>query len=98
MQDLLKPFRAWTPAAVTGSSCPPISAFSLSAFQLFASWPVEQHALGLLLLGSDFDQAVNAIRATWPGVFSIVIGPTYSLSRLQGRPAILAHRPIKPAP
>jgi hypothetical protein len=28
-----------TPAAVTGSSCPPISAFSLPAFQPFASSP-----------------------------------------------------------
>jgi hypothetical protein len=28
-------------------------------FQLFASWPVEQRALGLLLAGCDFDQAQN---------------------------------------
>jgi hypothetical protein len=38
---------------------PPVSAFSLSAFQLFASWPVEQCALGLLLAGSDFIQTPN---------------------------------------
>jgi hypothetical protein len=33
----------------------PISAFSILAFQLFASWPVEQRALALLLAGGDFD-------------------------------------------
>jgi hypothetical protein len=39
----------------------PLSGFSfqLSMFQLFASWPVEQRALGLLLAGCDFDQAQN---------------------------------------
>jgi hypothetical protein len=26
-------------------------------FQLFASWPIEQRALGLVLAGGDFDQA-----------------------------------------
>jgi hypothetical protein len=36
---------------------PPVSAFSVSAFQLFASWPVEQRALGLLLAGGKFVQA-----------------------------------------
>jgi len=38
---------------------PPASAFSLSAFQLFASWPVEQCALCLLLAGGDFIQTPN---------------------------------------
>ena len=33
-----------------------VSAFSLSAFQLFASWPVEQRALGLPLGEGDFNQ------------------------------------------
>src|ERR1039457_5251361 len=40
---------------------PPVSAFSLSAFQLFTSWPVEQRALGLLLAGCDFNQAPKEI-------------------------------------
>jgi hypothetical protein len=40
---------------------PPVSGFRLSAFQLFASWPVEQRALDLLLAGDDFDQAPNEI-------------------------------------
>jgi hypothetical protein len=31
----------------------------------------------LLLLGGDFDQAVNEMGAMWPGTLSIVIGPTY---------------------
>jgi hypothetical protein len=51
--------------------------FQLPAFQLFASWPVEQGALGLLLSGGDFDQAVNEMGATWLGTLSIVIGLTY---------------------
>jgi hypothetical protein len=29
--------------------------FQLSRFQLFASWPVEQRALGLLLAGGEFE-------------------------------------------
>jgi hypothetical protein len=33
------------------------------SFQRFASWPVEQRALDLLLVGSDFDQAPNEIGA-----------------------------------
>jgi hypothetical protein len=37
--------------------------FQLSVFQLFASWPVEQRALGLLLAGRDFDQAPNEMRS-----------------------------------
>jgi hypothetical protein len=40
-------------------SCFLPSGFSLSAFQLFASWPVEQRALGLLLAGIGFGQAPN---------------------------------------
>ncbi len=59
--------------------------FSVSAFQLFASWPVEQRVLGLLLSGGDFDQAVNEMGAKWPGTSSIVIGPTYGLTRLRRR-------------
>jgi hypothetical protein len=38
-------------------SAPPVPAFSLSAFQLFASWSVEQRALGLLLPVCEVDQA-----------------------------------------
>jgi hypothetical protein len=39
----------------------PLSDFSfqLSVFQLFASWPVEQRALGLLLAGGGFDRPPN---------------------------------------
>jgi hypothetical protein len=33
--------------------------------------------LGLLLWGGEFDQAVNEMGATWPGISSIVIGATY---------------------
>ena len=33
-------------------------------FQLFASWPVEQRALGLLLAGGGFDHALNEMGAT----------------------------------
>jgi len=36
-------------------AAPRFQRFSFSVFQLFASWPVEQRALGLLLLGGDFD-------------------------------------------
>src|ERR1035441_3616477 len=36
----------------TGGFC-----FRLSVFQLFASWPLEQRALGLLLAGGEFDNA-----------------------------------------
>ena len=58
----------WRPAAVSSSSLPSPSScslrsgfppldfcFQLSVFQLFASWPVEQRALGLLLARRDFD-------------------------------------------
>jgi hypothetical protein len=43
----------WTPAAVGGGFLPspdfPFQPFRVSEFQLFASWPVEQRPLGLLL-------------------------------------------------
>jgi hypothetical protein len=60
----------------------PSSFFVLRAFH---PQPVEQRAPGLLLAGGDFDQAVNEMGATWPGTFSIVIGPTYGLTRLLTR-------------
>jgi hypothetical protein len=51
----------------------------LSAFKRFSFLlrGVEKRALGLLLSGGDFDQAVDEMGATWPGSFSIVVGPTY---------------------
>jgi hypothetical protein len=49
-----------------------VSGFSLSAFQLFASWPVEQRALGLLLAGGEFDQAPNEMGSNGrPGLFQL---------------------------
>src|ERR1035441_3362852 len=40
---------------------PPVSSFSVSVFQLLASWPVEQRALGLVLAGGDLDIPTNEL-------------------------------------
>jgi hypothetical protein len=85
MQDHLKPFRAWTPAAVTGCFSPADFRFLSFSASEFCFVPVKQRALGQRLAGGDFDQAVNEMRATWPGTLSIVIGPTYGLTRLRSR-------------
>jgi hypothetical protein len=55
--------------------------FQLSAFQLFASWPVEQYALGPLLAGCDFDQAPNEIGSNLrSALFHFAVRPTSGLT------------------
>jgi hypothetical protein len=55
--------------------------FQFSAFQRFASFhlqPVEQRALGLLLAGSEFDQAPDTVGSAMKpqaGAYSLVSGP-----------------------
>jgi hypothetical protein len=57
--------------------------FQFSAFQRFASFhlqPVEQRALGLLLAGSEFDQAPDTVGSAMKpqvGAYSLVSGPPY---------------------
>jgi hypothetical protein len=49
-----------------------LSLLSALRFQLFASWPVEQRALGLLLAGRDFDQAPNELGSNGRHAFSLI--------------------------
>ena len=72
------------------AGCIPPSSFSVP--RALHPEPVEQRALGLLLAGCDFDQALDERGSAWVGALSLVVGPTYGLTCSHAQPRTILSR------